>query len=129
MRAMLDALEEAVAAEAEGVDVTTGEVLDQDAIEVPAENVTYEPPDDKTEDGEEVNEEPPAPPVPATKAQIDEAGKQMKRVGWGGTEGRAYLGQHFNKAARSELTDAEITQFIEHLKGLPAPGEKEEGDA
>lgn len=65
-----------------------------------------------------------APPVGgtklATRTQIDQVTKEMKRTGFSQDQGRAYLMQHFGKASRLELTGEEIDQFIQHLKGLPA---------
>jgi hypothetical protein len=56
----------------------------------------------------------------ATRTQIDQVTKEMKRTGFSQDQGRAYLMQHFGKASRLELTGEEIDQFIQHLKGLPA---------
>jgi hypothetical protein len=56
----------------------------------------------------------------ATRSQIDQVTKEMKRTGFSQDQGRAYLMQHFGKASRLELTGEEIDQFIQHLKGLPA---------
>jgi hypothetical protein len=119
-RALLDFAQAKIDAEAAatGADVETGEV-----IETTAEVV-------------EADEDPPAPPVDpdankeATKAQIDESTREMKRIGWGQVEGKAYLSKTFRKESRLELTRAEITQFINYLKGLqPAATTEEEGDA
>jgi hypothetical protein len=57
---------------------------------------------------------------PASKAQIDRVGREMKRVGMTPEEGRAWLLQTFNKQSRLELTEREIAGFLEHLEALPA---------
>jgi hypothetical protein len=119
-RALLDFAQAKIDAEAAatGADVETGEVIETTAVVV------------------EADEDPPAPPVDpdahkeATKAQIDESTREMKRIGWGQVEGKAYLSKTFRKESRLELTRAEIAQFINYLKGLqPAATTEEEGDA
>jgi hypothetical protein len=117
LRHMLDALQREVDADLAGVDAETGEVIETTATVVK-------------------DEDPPAPPADpdanklATRAQIDQVTKEMKRIGWGQTEGKAFLEKRFGKFSRLELTQAEIAEFITHLKGLqPATTTEEEGDA
>jgi hypothetical protein len=56
----------------------------------------------------------------ASRAQIDQVTREMKRTGFSQDQGRAYLLQNFGKTSRLELTGDEIEQFVQHLKGLPA---------
>lgn len=56
----------------------------------------------------------------ATRKQIDEVTREMKRTALPTEEGRAYLLKHFGKATRAELTSDEIAQFLAFLKGRPA---------
>lgn len=56
---------------------------------------------------------------PATKAQIDRVGREMKRVAMTPEEGRAWLLATFGKQSRLELSEREIESFLTHLKGLP----------
>lgn len=57
---------------------------------------------------------------PASKAQIDRVGREMKRVGMTPEEGRAWLLASFGKQSRLELTEREIESFLAHLKVQPA---------
>lgn len=59
----------------------------------------------------------------ASRSQIDQVTKEMKRTGFSQEQGRSYLMQHFAKSSRLELTGDEIEQFLQHLKGLPAADE------
>jgi hypothetical protein len=59
----------------------------------------------------------------ATRSQIDQVTKEMKRTGFSQDQGRSYLMQHFAKSSRLELTGDEIEQFLQHLKGLPSADE------
>lgn len=56
----------------------------------------------------------------ATKSQIDQVTREMKRTGLTPEQGRDYLREHYDKISRSELTGAEIEGFLAYLKGLPA---------
>ena len=58
----------------------------------------------------------------ASKEQIEEVTRQMRRTGFTQDQGRAYLQQHFGKSSRLELTGAEIGKFIVHLASLPEAG-------
>ncbi len=55
---------------------------------------------------------------PASKAQIDRVGREMKRVGMTPEEGRSWLTNRFGKQSRLELTEREIEGFLAHLKDM-----------
>lgn len=47
---------------------------------------------------------------------------ELKRLGWGNEKGKTYLSENFGgKTARSQLTEVELQQFFNQLKGMPTP--------
>jgi hypothetical protein len=44
---------------------------------------------------------------------------EMERIGWTKTQGREYLKTAYGKQTRAELTDDELTDFLNHLKNCP----------
>lgn len=59
------------------------------------------------------------PGGPISTKQMKTIGFQMKRVGWGESQGKSYLFNVFGKQSRLELTGGEANRFIDHLKTLP----------
>ncbi len=71
-------------------------------------------------------------PVPLSKSEssteiknnaelIAETTIEIKRLRWNNTQGREHLTNQYGKAARSELTDEELLDFLHYLKSLPEP--------
>ena len=46
---------------------------------------------------------------------------ELKRLGWGSEKGKLFLQEKFGKYSRSQLTEQQLQQFINHLKALPTP--------
>lgn len=53
---------------------------------------------------------------------------EMERLGWKKEQGRDYLVRTFHKKSRQQLTDAELLQFLSHLKSLATPRQAENDD-
>ncbi|MBD2187441.1 hypothetical protein [Pseudanabaena mucicola] len=53
---------------------------------------------------------------------------EMERLGWKKEQGRDYLVRTFHKKSRQQLTDAELLQFLSHLKSLATPHRQAEND-
>lgn len=47
---------------------------------------------------------------------------ELKRLGWTNAQGRRYLEQTYGKRSRQHLSDAELMEFLDHLKTQPTPG-------
>ncbi|WP_404786123.1 hypothetical protein [Altericista sp. CCNU0014] len=47
---------------------------------------------------------------------------ELKRLGWTNAQGRRYLEQTYGKRSRQHLSDAELIEFLDHLKTQPTPG-------
>jgi len=62
---------------------------------------------------------PPEPPLDLSDyiAKID---VEMARVGWDREQGRKYITNTFHKASRQKLSQAELQQFLDHLRKLPS---------
>lgn len=60
----------------------------------------------------------PAEPA-ATRAQIDNIGAEMKRIGMTPEAGKTWLASTFGKQSRLELTEREAAQMLSHLKTQP----------
>lgn len=52
---------------------------------------------------------------------LDATTSEIKRLGWSGERGKVYLKSKFGKAARSQLTESELQQFLNQLKAMPTP--------
>jgi hypothetical protein len=46
---------------------------------------------------------------------------ELKRLGWTNAQGRRYLEQTYGKRSRQHLSDAELMEFLDHLKTEPTP--------
>ncbi|MCF2969749.1 hypothetical protein L1047_00875 [Synechococcus sp. Nb3U1] len=44
---------------------------------------------------------------------------ELQRIGWSAKEGREFLEKRFHKKSRHQLTDAELREFLRHLKQQP----------
>ena len=61
-----------------------------------------------------------AEPIDLSDA-ISKIDVEMDRLGWTKQDGRDYLLRNFEKRTRQELTNQELSQFLNHLKSLPSP--------
>ena len=53
------------------------------------------------------------------KEAIAQTTKEIVRLGWSNEQGRNYLLAHYNKRARSQLTDKELSDFLKFLQKAP----------
>jgi hypothetical protein len=52
---------------------------------------------------------------------------EIKRLGWSRQQGSDYLQATYGKKVRSELTDAELQEFLDYLELQPSPNELNDG--
>ena len=69
--------------------------------------------------------EPPAEPEDLSDI-IAQTDVQLRRIGWTAKEGREFLEQRFNKKSRHQLNEAELREFLRHLKQQPARSARQE---
>ncbi len=76
---------------------------------------------------------PPEPELPEPSAEpedlsdiIAQTDVQLRRIGWTAKEGREFLEQRFNKKSRHQLNEAELREFLRHLKQQPARSARQE---
>ncbi len=63
-------------------------------------------------------------PDPVVEAEdlsdiIAQSDVELQRIGWGPKEGREFLESRFNKKSRHQLNEAELREFLSHLKQQP----------
>lgn len=63
----------------------------------------------------------PAKSAPKNLDLLKATDAELKRLGWGSEKGKLFLQEKFGKYSRSQLSEAELQQFIAHLKALPTP--------
>ena len=61
---------------------------------------------------------PPSPPSIDASMVLHEIGMEMKKLGWGAEQGKAFLKEHYGKQSRSQLTDAELVDFRDRLHAI-----------
>lgn len=70
---------------------------------------------------------PDPPPEPEDLSDIiAQTDVQLRRIGWSAKEGREFLEQRFNKKSRHQLNEAELREFLRHLKQQPARSARQE---
>ena len=55
------------------------------------------------------------------KQKIAQTTIEIMRLNWSTQQGRNFLQEHYNKRARSQLTDEELLDFLDYLKTQPTP--------
>lgn len=70
---------------------------------------------------------PDPPPEPEDLSDIiAQTDVQLRRIGWSAKEGREFLEQRFSKKSRHQLNEAELREFLRHLKQQPARSARQE---
>lgn len=69
--------------------------------------------------------EPPAEPEDLSDI-IAQTDVQLRRIGWSAKEGREFLEQRFGKKSRHQLNEAELREFLRHLKQQPGRSPRQE---